>query len=57
MLLRPREFRRYCGMEAVSRQWRTSSAPPHDWMLLDAEDGVEIYSAPNLDQIQGWLDS
>ncbi|MGY2030411.1 hypothetical protein [Nocardia gipuzkoensis] len=31
--------------------------PPHDWKLLDAEHGDVVVSAPNLEQIEQWLDS
>ncbi|MCC3333308.1 MULTISPECIES: hypothetical protein [Nocardia] len=30
---------------------------PHDWKLLDAEHGDVVVSAPNLEQIEQWLDS
>ncbi|MFE7742121.1 hypothetical protein [Nocardia sp. NPDC057455] len=30
---------------------------PHDWKLVDAEDGGVVVSAPNLEQIERWLDS
>lgn len=29
---------------------------PYDRMLLDAEDGSNIYSTADLDQIERWLD-
>ncbi|MEV5838963.1 hypothetical protein [Nocardia sp. NPDC052112] len=29
---------------------------PFDWMLLDAEDGTNIYSSTDLEQIERWLD-
>ncbi|MBB5911923.1 hypothetical protein BJY24_000790 [Nocardia transvalensis] len=34
-----------------------ASSPPYSWTLLDAEDGEGIYSTPDLDQIEYWLDS
>ncbi|MFI6363199.1 hypothetical protein ACIBG0_10680 [Nocardia sp. NPDC050630] len=33
-----------------------ASRVPYDWMLLDAEDGTNIYSGADLDQIERWLD-
>ncbi|WP_051020548.1 hypothetical protein [Nocardia araoensis] len=30
---------------------------PHDWKLLDAENGDAVISAANLEQIEQWLDS
>ncbi|MBF6170723.1 hypothetical protein [Nocardia blacklockiae] len=30
-------------------------AAPHDWILLDAEDGVPLYAAANLELIERWL--
>ncbi|WP_157106668.1 hypothetical protein [Nocardia arthritidis] len=30
---------------------------PRAWNLLDAEDGAIVVSAPNLEQIEQWLDS
>ncbi|MFX0580688.1 hypothetical protein [Nocardia nepalensis] len=33
-----------------------ASRVPYDWMLLDAEDGANIYSTEDLDQIEVWLD-
>lgn len=33
-----------------------ASGVPYDWMLLDAEDGANTYSAADLDQIERWLD-
>jgi hypothetical protein len=33
-----------------------ASQAPYDWMLLDAEDGTNVYSAIDLDQIEQWLD-
>ncbi|MEV6337309.1 hypothetical protein AB0M12_21635 [Nocardia vinacea] len=32
-----------------------ASGVPYDWMLLDAEDGANTYSAADLDQIERWL--
>ncbi|MBB5918727.1 hypothetical protein BJY24_007639 [Nocardia transvalensis] len=32
-------------------------APPHPWLLLDAEDGQPLHTATSLDQIQQWLNS
>ncbi|WP_280273250.1 hypothetical protein [Nocardia wallacei] len=28
---------------------------PHAWVLLDADDGVPLYSAATLDLIEQWL--
>lgn len=33
-----------------------ASRVPYDWMLLDADDGTNIYSSTDLDQIEQWLD-
>ncbi|MFG3619784.1 hypothetical protein [Nocardia sp. NPDC047654] len=30
---------------------------PHDWKLLDAEDGDVVLSAASLERIEQWLDS
>jgi 2-keto-3-deoxy-L-rhamnonate aldolase RhmA len=32
-----------------------ASRAPYDWMLIDAEDGANTYSAPDLDQVEQWL--
>ncbi len=29
--------------------------PPYSWILLDAEDGEPLHSAPTLDLIEQWL--
>ncbi|MFJ1458577.1 hypothetical protein [Nocardia sp. N2S4-5] len=39
----------YCLVRAPS--------PPHNWTLLDAEDGELVFSSPYLDQIRQWLDT
>ncbi|NKY29912.1 hypothetical protein [Nocardia gamkensis] len=31
--------------------------PPHDWKLLDAEDGDVVVFAANLERIEQWLDT
>lgn len=32
-----------------------SSRSPHDWTLVDAEDGASSYSALELEEIEQWL--
>ncbi|MEU0501733.1 hypothetical protein [Nocardia sp. NPDC005998] len=39
----------------VGYRLERASRAPYDWMLLDAEDGANIYSTADLDQIERWL--
>ncbi|MEU6561745.1 hypothetical protein [Nocardia nova] len=34
---------------------RDRTLQPETWLLIDAEDGTRVHSAPSLDRIEAWL--